>query len=120
MTGRTKALTEADIRERPLVDKSLACPICSNLFRDAVRTPCCSKSFCEECIQTHLNENELSCPNCRKTIPSFDRLMMDKPTRTRVMDYVDKQIAEGNAAGGKEVTPEPAQVRMIPEFKFLK
>jgi len=96
LTARPKGLTEADIRERPLADKTLGCPICSNLFRDAVRTPCCSKTFCEECIQTHLLENEFTCPNCRKNIASVDRLVMDKPMRTRVMDHIDKQIAESS------------------------
>lgn len=104
ITGRAKGLTEADIRERPLSDKSLACPICSNLFREAVRTPCCSKTFCEECIQTHLLENEFTCPSCRKNIASVDRLTMDKPMRTRVMDYIDKQIAESNT---EAVSQEP-------------
>jgi protein MPE1 len=105
ITGRAKGLTEADIRERPLSDKSLGCSICSNLFRDAVRTPCCSKTFCEECIQSHLLENEFTCPNCRKNIASVDRLIMDKPMRTRVMDYIDKQIVEGNAEAHTQEAP---------------
>ena len=77
-----------------MTDSSLACPICELLFHDAVRTPCCSTTYCEECIQNHLLENDFTCPNCQSKIPSLDRLVMDKPTRTRVMDYVDKAIAE--------------------------
>jgi len=109
ITGRTKGLTEADIRERPLTDKNLACPICSNLFREPRRTPCCSKTFCEECIESHLLENEFTCPSCHKSIPSVDRLLMDKPMRTRVMDYIDNQIAEGNLQDGGQETPELKQ-----------
>jgi len=109
LTGKTKGLTEADVREKPLLDSSLACPICSNLFRDAVRTPCCSKSFCEECIQTHLLENDFTCPNCQKSITSLDRLSLDKPMRTRVMDYIDKQIAMGSIEGNLEAAEDSQQ-----------
>lgn len=63
-----------------------------------MKTPCCGTSYCEECINSHLLENDFICPNCSKKIPSLDKLVMDKPMRTRVGDYIDKIIKEINDA----------------------
>ncbi|KAI8996331.1 DWNN domain-containing protein [Trametes punicea] len=90
--SRHKGLTEADIRERPPSDPSLACPIDGKLYRDAVKTPCCATLYCEECVQTHLLERDFLCPNCARKIPSLDKLIVDKPMRARVHDYIDQEI----------------------------
>ena len=90
--SRPKGLTAADIRERTPTDSSLVCPIDNKLFRDAVKTPCCGKLYCEECIQTHLLERDFLCPNCGRKIASLDKVVMDKPMRTKVADYIDKAI----------------------------
>lgn len=92
--SRMKGLTVADVRERAPTDSSLACPIDNRLFRDAVKSPCCDTSYCEECIQTHLLERDFVCPNCGKKITSLDKLVVDKPMRTKVADYIDKVIEQ--------------------------
>ena len=97
--SRTKGLTAADVRERAPTDPSLACPIDNKLFRDAVKTPCCDTPYCEECIQTHLLERDFVCPNCGKKIASLDKLIVDKPTRTKVADYIDKVIEQSKKDG---------------------
>jgi protein MPE1 len=88
-------LTADDIRERqPPSDPSISCSLCQKLFREAVKTPCCSKVYCEDCVQTFLLERDFLCPGCGSKIASLDKLVMDKPTRTRVNDYIDKEIRE--------------------------
>ena len=39
----------------PYIDE-LSCGICEELVRDPVRTPCCDRSFCRECISKELLE----------------------------------------------------------------
>ncbi|KZW00025.1 DWNN-domain-containing protein [Exidia glandulosa HHB12029] len=95
---RTKVLTEADIRAKPPADASLACLLCSRLFREAVKTPCCGAVYCEECIQTHLLEHDFDCPACRSKIPSLDKLVPEKAIRARVQQHINKALAESNAA----------------------
>ena len=90
--ARQKGLTEADIREKPSKDPFIICTIDSKIFRDAVKTPCCETTYCEECIQTHLLEKDFICPKCGTKIASLDKLIIDKPTRARVMDYIDREI----------------------------
>lgn len=67
-----------------------------------MKTPCCNKNYCEECIQTHLLERDFVCPNCAKKIPSLDKLIVDKPARTRVADYIEKAIEESRKEGAEE------------------
>ncbi|EPT00749.1 hypothetical protein FOMPIDRAFT_1122067 [Fomitopsis schrenkii] len=105
-------LTEADIRERTPSDPSLVCPIDNKLFRDAVKTPCCGTLYCEECVQTHLLERDFACPKCGTKITSLDKLLVDKPMRTKVGDYVDKEIEKSRHEPQEEPkssgTPEPS------------
>ncbi|PCH44317.1 DWNN-domain-containing protein [Wolfiporia cocos MD-104 SS10] len=107
-----KGLTEADIRERTPSDPTLVCPIDNQLFRDAVKTPCCGTLYCEECIQTHLLERDFLCPNCSTKVASLDKLIIDKPMRTKVGDYIDKEIERSRHEAEEESksngTPEPS------------
>lgn len=113
---RPKGLTEADIRERRPTDLSLICSIDNRLYRDAVKTPCCEKAYCEECIQTHLLENDFVCPNCQKKITSLDKLIVNKPLRTRVGDYIDKAIEESRKeAEASDSSGLPLQRTSTPE-----
>ncbi|KAG6831091.1 hypothetical protein H0H92_012768 [Tricholoma furcatifolium] len=104
--SRVKALSVADVREKAPTDSSLACPIDHKLFRDAVKTPCCGTLYCEECIQTHLLERDFICPNCGKKVASLDKLVVDKPMRTKVADYIEKAIEDSKKeAVDEESTP---------------
>jgi protein MPE1 len=92
----------AEVRERAPTDMSLVCPIDNKLFRDAVRTPCCDTPYCEECIQTHLLERDFVCPNCGKKVASLDKLIADKPMRTRVNEYIDKAVEDSRKESQEE------------------
>lgn len=82
------------MREKAPSDATLACPICSKLLRDAVKTPCCSKTFDEECIQTHLLESDFICPSCHKKVVSLDTVTPDFASRERVRKYIEDEIVK--------------------------
>ena len=94
-------MTAADIRERTDNDPSLLCPIDNKLYREAVKTPCCGSLFCEECIQTYLLEHDFLCESCGKKVLSLDKLIIDKPMRTKVRDYIEKAIKDGQEDQGE-------------------
>ncbi|TFK73774.1 DWNN-domain-containing protein [Pluteus cervinus] len=100
--SRARGLTAADVRDKAPTDSSLACPIDNKLFRNAVRTPCCGTVYCEECVETHLLERDFTCPNCSKKISSLDKLIVDKPARIRVSDYIEKAIEESRKEGEED------------------
>ena len=64
------------------VPDELVCPICKKLVKDAVIIQCCSESFCYECIQEYLCENEFTCPLCKATDVSPETLVPNKALRT--------------------------------------
>ena len=82
------------------------CPIDNKLFKLAVKTPCCGTLYCEDCIQTHLLERDFVCPNCGNKISSLDKLIVDKPTRAKVYDYIDEEI-EKSRQEAEEEAKEP-------------
>lgn len=92
LSRQKQVLTESDVRERTPTDPTLVCPIDNQLFRDAVKSPCCGTTFCEECIQTHLLEHDFVCPQCTKKVPSLDKLTKDADARNKVTAYIEKAI----------------------------
>jgi protein MPE1 len=80
------------VRDKAPSDPALACPICSKLIYDAVRTPCCQTAYCEECIQTALLERDFECPNCESKVASLDKVVEDAELRQRVKAYVEEEI----------------------------
>ncbi|CAE6428379.1 unnamed protein product [Rhizoctonia solani] len=104
---RPKALTSSEIYQNPApaTHASLACPICERLTKNAVRTPCCKQTFCEECIQTHLLERDFVC-RCGKKIASFDRLEVDEKRRERVGEVVRGMIEESRRESAKQEAEE--------------
>jgi len=51
----------------------LTCPICSELFNQAVETPCCGTGYCASCLEDSLRlSTHGTCPSCRKNLTIFD------------------------------------------------
>lgn len=85
-------MTESEVRESPPTDASLACPLCTKLLTQAVSTPCCKTTYCEECIQAHLLEHDFVCPKCDEKIGSLDRLVENQEMRGKVEAYISSEI----------------------------
>ena len=60
-------------------------------------------------MQTHLLERDFLCPNCARKIPSLDKLIIDKPTRARVHEYVDSEIEKSRQEAEKADKQEAAE-----------
>ncbi len=87
------------------MDAALSCPIDNKLMREAVKTPCCGTTYCEECIHTSLLDHEFVCPNCESKIGSLDKLKPNEDVRARVEAYVQGQVEKNKAAGVHEDKP---------------
>lgn len=96
--ARSRPLSQTDVYQSVPADPSLACPLCSKLIRDAVITPCCQTTFCEECVQTHLFEHDFLCPECEKPIRDISTLKIDDTKRRAVREYVSQAIERSEAA----------------------
>ncbi|GBC04691.1 hypothetical protein RclHR1_05810003 [Rhizophagus clarus] len=89
------------------VPQELQCMICSRLLREAVITPCCQASFCDECIRTALinpeqEDQQFKCPNCRSPLLPDD-LLPDKATREAVDNHLRDWARRRNE---QQIVPE--------------
>jgi protein MPE1 len=67
-----------------------------------VKTPCCSTSYCEECIYNYLSENDFVCPECESKIKSLKILIKDEDRRTRAKQYLEDTLKASKAVGDAE------------------
>jgi hypothetical protein len=68
------------------MERHLQCPICQDIFRQAVEVNCCTKCFCRECISEHVRlAAQPTCPNCRKPLAPGD-WKENKPLQQLVSD----------------------------------
>ncbi|CAG8434192.1 8474_t:CDS:10 [Funneliformis mosseae] len=103
-------VTTNEVLEETLpVPPELQCMICARLLREAVITPCCQASFCDECIRnalisTEQEDQQFKCPNCQTQL-SPDGLLPDKATREAVNNHLrdwarrrnEQIVPEGNS-----------------------
>ncbi|PWN45273.1 DWNN-domain-containing protein [Ceraceosorus guamensis] len=95
--AQRKPLGRSDVFSSVPQDASLACPICSKLLKRAVKTPCCSTRYCEDCIQTYLLEHDFACAECDRRIADLTRLAADDEKREAVEAYVAAQLAKSES-----------------------
>lgn len=98
----TANLTSSDVQNAAPTDPDLTCPLCKRLLRDAVKTPCCSTSYCEECIHNYLSENDFVCPECESKIKSLKILVKDEDRRARAKQYMEDTLKASKALGEAE------------------
>lgn len=83
---------------KELQELGLECTVDHKLFKDAVKTPCCGKVYCEDCIHTLLFDSDFDCPNCQAKDILLDRLVVDTETRAKVEAYekgeLKKEVAK--------------------------
>ncbi|CAG8591542.1 15577_t:CDS:10 [Funneliformis caledonium] len=102
-------VTTNEVLEETLpVPPELQCMICARLLREAVITPCCQASFCDECIRnalisTEQEDQQFKCPNCQTQL-SPDGLLPDKATREAVNNHLRDWARRRN----EQIVPEEA------------
>jgi Zn finger protein HypA/HybF involved in hydrogenase expression len=75
------------------VPSGLKCPICKNIFNNAVLIPCCGTSFCDGCItKTLVEDTNFKCPECKSENISIDNLIPNKNLRNSVEELKTNSI----------------------------
>ena len=98
-----KAAAVVDNKE--LQDRGIECPIDKKLFVDPMKTPCCGKTYCENCITNALIENDLTCPGCNTDNVLIDNLVEDGEARTKIKAWEEDKTRQKE---GKETSRSPA------------
>ena len=110
------AQTAAALGDKELQDRGLECPIDKRIFIDPMKTPCCEKTYCNDCITNALIESDFTCPGCQTDGVLIDDLKPDDETSTKIKEY----LAEKNAAAKKERSKSPSVKAQTPPAENLK
>lgn len=82
----------AALGSKELQEKGLECSIDKHLFVEPTKTPCCHTTYCHECINNALLENDLRCPNCSTDNILIDDLIPDQDTAILVQRYEEENV----------------------------
>ncbi|KAF2445617.1 DWNN-domain-containing protein [Karstenula rhodostoma CBS 690.94] len=115
---------EAEAVNKEAQKRGLACPIDKRMFVDPVKTPCCSKIYCHECIENALADEDLVCPGCGTENVLIDELATDEEMVQKVKAYMaekakekadkEQQANEEAQAAAKPSTPNNEDTNSVP------
>lgn len=88
------AQERANKGDQELQTRGLECPIDKRLFVDPVKTPCCQRTYCNECISTALIDSDLTCPSCSTENVTLEELVPDSETQLKADLYKAEKAAE--------------------------
>ncbi len=74
-----------------LREKGLECSIDKRMFVEPTRTPCCGRTYCNDCIINALIESDLVCPGCSTEGVLIDNLSPDDEMAAKIEAYEDKK-----------------------------
>lgn len=102
----TTTKASSPVGNKELQDRGIECLMCHKLLRDASKTPCCGKVYCEECIQSALLESDFVCPNCEAKDILLGSLVVDTEARSKVEQYLkEKEVKDREKSMSPSVAP---------------
>ena len=87
-TTSAKAKTAED---KQIEERGLACSLDKKMFVDPMKTPCCRKTFCNDCITNALIESDFVCPACQTEGVLLDDLQPDEEMSEKIQEYLKEQ-----------------------------
>lgn len=91
--------------DKELQDRGLECSIDKRMFIDPMKTPCCEKTYCNDCITNALIESDFTCPNCGTDEVLIDNLKPDEDMSAKIKAYLDEKET---AKKQKEMSKSPS------------
>ena len=88
------AQKNVQVGNKELQDRGLECSIDKRLFVDPMKTPCCGKTYCHDCIENALLDSDLTCPGCSTENISLEALVPDEDIKTKIKEYQNEKSNE--------------------------
>ncbi|RMZ88028.1 hypothetical protein DV736_g4746, partial [Chaetothyriales sp. CBS 134916] len=101
-----KAAQKVQTGDKELQERGLECAIDKRLFVDPMKTPCCGKTYCHDCIENALLDNDLTCPGCLTENISLEGLIPDEEVKQKIKDYQDEKANEKQRSQSPAVNGE--------------
>ena len=92
-----------------LREKGLECSIDKRMFNEPTRTPCCGRTYCNDCIINALVENDLVCPGCSTEGVLIDNLLPDDETAAKIKAFEEEKAGTRTSKdnSGSPVVKQP-------------
>ncbi|KAI0601400.1 DWNN domain-containing protein [Biscogniauxia sp. FL1348] len=116
----------ASAEDKELDEKGLLCSIDNRMFIDPMKTPCCEKTYCNDCITNALIESDFVCPNCQTEGVLIDDLKADDEATTKVQDFLKEKesvkVKERSKSppGAKSPSHPPPEKKEAPKVESKK
>lgn len=101
----------ASAEDKELEEKGLLCSIDNRTFIDPMKTPCCEKTYCNDCITNALIESDFICPGCQTDGVLIDDLKPDDEASAKTRAF----LKEKETAKVKEQSPSPPVEKAQPQ-----
>ena len=85
----------ADSKE--IEERGLACPIDKRIFVEPMKTPCCGRTYCNDCIENALVNSDLVCPGCESEGVLFDNLTQDDDMIVKIKKYQEEKTSKSQS-----------------------
>lgn len=89
--AKAKVSAAAQSASYPIIsdskDHELECKFDKRLFVNPMKTPCCQKTFCHDCITNALLDHDLRCPECLTDDVPIEDLSPDVEAIERIRQY---------------------------------
>ncbi|EQL00528.1 hypothetical protein G6O67_003689 [Ophiocordyceps sinensis] len=94
-TKSSSAQKEAQAENKEVQERGLECSIDKKMFIEPMKTPCCKKTFCNDCITNAIIESDFVCPACQTEGVLIDDLTPDEDTSKKIQEYLkEKETAK--------------------------
>ncbi|KAK4127584.1 DWNN-domain-containing protein [Parathielavia appendiculata] len=101
-----KAAAEEDKEVR---ERGLECPVDKKMFIEPMKTPCCEKTYCNDCITNALIESDFVCPACKSDGVLIDDLKPDKEAVKKIEAYLGEK--DGRTKEEFKIPESPAAAK---------
>ena len=94
---------------KELQERGLECPLDKRMFVEPMKTPCCGQTYCNDCIENVLINNDFVCPNCQTDGVLIDNLEPDDDMIMKIKAFEDEKTAQRKE---KERSKSPPKVEV--------
>lgn len=77
---------------KALQARGLECPIDKRMFLEPTKTPCCQRTYCNDCISNALIESDFVCPGCSTEGVLLDNLTPDEEAASKIKTYEAEKV----------------------------
>lgn len=111
VTASLAAAAEAAAFEerKALQARGLECSVDKRMFIEPTKTPCCQRTYCNDCITNALIDSDFVCPGCSTEGVLIDNLIPDDEATSKI-----KAFEAEKAEAKKEKEKQPAGPEAVP------